>query len=45
MEILEKDYEKLCQIARCLSDEEQEDEIYTFQELYENIIDIINNIK
>ena len=45
MKISRKDYEKLCNIAKCLNDEEQEGETYTLQELYKDITDVINNIK
>ena len=45
MKISREDYEKLCDIARCLCDIEHEDYEYDQLELWEELNDVIENIE
>lgn len=44
MKISKEDFERLCEVARCLCDVEHEDYEYTQLELWETLNDIIENI-
>lgn len=44
MKISREDFERLCEVARCLCDIEHEDYDYTQLELWEILNDIIENI-
>lgn len=45
MTISKEDYDTLCEIARCLCDIEHEDYDYTQLELWEELNEVIENIK